>query len=36
MSDEPGKVFNYNSGATVLLAHIFHVAPRVETLKNTQ
>jgi len=26
MSDEPGKVFNYNSGATELLAHIFRLA----------
>lgn len=26
MSDEPGKVFNYNSGASELLAHIFRLA----------
>jgi len=26
MSDEPGTVFNYNSGATELLSHIFRVA----------
>lgn len=26
MSDEPGKVFNYNSGASELLAYIFRVA----------
>ena len=26
MSYEPGKVYHYNSGATQLLAHIFHVA----------
>lgn len=26
MADEPGKVFNYNGGATQILAHIFRVA----------
>ena len=26
MSDDPGKIFNYNSGATELLSHIFRLA----------
>ena len=26
MGNEPGKVFNYNSGATLILGHIFRLA----------